>query len=68
MALIRLSKIHKFCPEFPFTIKTIYRFHHEGKYPGMICKLGGSLMIDTEKIKDFVTVRDIPTLKEKRDA
>ena len=35
--------------EFPNSINTVYRWHHVKRYPALIFKVGGKLMIDMDE-------------------
>jgi len=48
MKLVRIKDIPS-PPDFPVARQTLYRWHHEGRYPELFVKFGGALCLDMDK-------------------
>ena len=46
MKLIRLRHLPA---DFPVAHQTLYRWHHEGRYPLLLVKFGGALCVDLDE-------------------
>lgn len=52
-----VSKLHEKYPNFPFSLATLYKWHHLQKYPGLFHKFSGRLFIDLRKFDELLSGR-----------
>ena len=44
--------------DFPFTIGTLYQWHHHNRYPGVLIKVAGKLCVDMDRIGELVVSKE----------
>jgi hypothetical protein len=49
---MRLLRVTKIPDDFPIATQTLYRWHHEGRFPHLFKKIGGTLCLDMDKFED----------------
>lgn len=52
--LVRLSKIKKTCPDFPFEASTLYKMRTQGRFPELFVKIGGAVFVDLHKLDKII--------------
>jgi hypothetical protein len=62
---LELKRVKDIGKDFPVKVQTLYRWHHEGRFPKLIKKFGGALCIDLDEIPNVLKERDIPLRKVK---
>jgi hypothetical protein len=52
--LVRLSKIKKTHPDFPFEPSTLYKMRVQGRFPNLFIKLGGAVFVDLTALEKII--------------
>lgn len=49
---MNLKRVNNLPPDFPAAKQTLYRWHHEGRFPKLFKKFGGALCLDLDALDE----------------